>query len=594
MYQIGPKFRYVFRSLALLGAFVAVFAVACAAAFPYLVKGRAVRESIVRNLSAWSGGPVTINGPIRVESFFDLAIEAKDVHLSATSNLAPVSSAEAASVKAVATFSGLLRGKIEFKKVTVNAPKLVLHPDLSAHLRPGLYGLDTIDMGLAWADRSPFPDLVLKAVELQFGDDARTPLQSFRFPEIRVSKGVPPWSAEARKKWRDAPKAPFNLSVKGETVQATFLGSRNTGADAVMGYLTFASSSEDAIAGRIRNAVVPWETSNDIALSGEFSSSSARIALDNATIRFGNSTAKGSVAIALSGKRGLLEGTLAYDALDLTALVSDARDGRPQLFFSSSSSAAVKADAQQTLDLDLRISAERLRAKDFEAGPFAIALTSQPGRTSADIAELGLFGGTVSGRLEHNPIVSPGVSIKLRGTRIEAASLAGALSLPLPLRGPAGFSASLEAPAGNSFSSALLGAIGSFKIMLPYGGVVEGEASRRLSTALDGHDPAWPSAATSSLPLSQANVSGTIDGGGVAATVEADSGNIRLFGSLTVALPGYALSGSLLIGQTEGEQAEPVTVNEHSPREQTLATLMISGTAAAPDFALTHRANLSN
>ena len=212
---------------------------------------------------------------------------------------------------------------------------------------------------------------------------------------------------------------------------------------------------------------------------------------------------------------------------------------------------------------------------------------------SADIAELGLFGGTVSGRLEHNPVASQGVSIKLRGSRIEAASLASALALPLPLRGSAGFSASLEAPARNSFSSALLGATGNFKIMLPYGGVVEGETSRRLSTALDGQDAAWPSA-TSNLPLSQANVSGTIDGGGVAATVEADSGNLRLFGSLTVALPGYALNGSLLIGHPEGEQAEPVPVNEHSPKEQALATLMISGTAAAPDFALTHRPNLSN
>ena len=86
--------------------------------------------------------------------------------------------------------------------------------------------------------------------------------------------------------------------------------------------------------------MVPWETANDVALSGEFSSSSARIALDNATMRFGSSTAKGSVAMALSGKRGVLEGTLAYDVLDLTALVSEERDGRPQLFFSAHAGAS--------------------------------------------------------------------------------------------------------------------------------------------------------------------------------------------------------------------------------------------------------------
>jgi hypothetical protein len=513
------------------------------------------------------------------------------VHLPATGKLAPIGGIEAASVKAIATFAGLLRGKLEFKKLIVNAPKLVLKPDVAGEPQPDLYGLETIGIALALADSSPFPDLLIKDAEL-LAQDPQTSGRSFHIPEIRVSKAVRPLSGKRLRKHQEGLGSPFDLWIKGEAFQAAFSGQRNMSADAVMGRLTFATSSEDPIAEKLRKALVPWEKGNDIALYGEFNSSSGRIALDDASIRFGNRSAKGSIAIAFSGERRVLEGTLAYDVLDLTEVISEAPDGRRQLLFSASAKSEARGETQQSFDLDLRISAERVRARDFEGGPFAVALTSQGDRISADIAELGLFGGTVSGRLEHNPPVSQGITIKLRGSRIEAASLADALSLPLPLRGPAGFSASLEAPYGNSLSSALSGATGSFKILLPYGGAVGGEASRRLTTALDGHDFAWHLAA-GNLPLSQASVDGTINGHDVAATVEAESGKMRLFGSLTVALPGYVLNGKLAIGHADDEEHEPAAEHDRAP-QNTLATLMISGTAAAPDFALTSRANLSN
>jgi hypothetical protein len=466
---------------------------------------------------------------------------------------------------------------------------LALKPETAAPSQPDLYGLETIGIALALADSSPFPDLLLRDAELLA---PQTSHRFFHIPEIRVSKTVRPFSGKRLHKHHDGLNSPFDLWIKGEAFQVAFSGQRNISADAVMGRLMFTTSSTDPIAEKIRKALLPWEKANDIALSGEFNSSTGRIALDDASIRIGSRSAKGSIAIAFSGERRVLEGTLAYDALDLTEVISEAPDGRRQLLFSAPAKGEARGETQQSFDLDLRISADRVRARDFEGGPFAVALTSQGDRISADIAELGLFGGTVSGRLEHNPPVLQGISIKLRGSRIEAASLADALSLPLPLRGPAGFSASLEAPSANSLSSALSGATGSFKILLPYGGVVDGEASRRLTTALDGHDFAWHLAA-GSLPLSQASVDGTINGHDVAATVEAESGKMRLFGSLTVALPGYVLNGRLAIGHAEGEEREPAAEHDGA-QERALATLMISGTAAAPNFALTNRTNLSN
>ena len=50
----------------------------------------------------------------------------------------------------------------------------------------------------------------------------------------------------------------------------------------------------------------------------------------------------------------------------------------------------------------MRISAEHFRAGPYEAGPLALALTSRSGLLSIDIAELAIFGGKISGRLDYD------------------------------------------------------------------------------------------------------------------------------------------------------------------------------------------------
>ena len=126
MYELAPKFRYALKWLLRGAAGLVVIAAVFATALPYLVEVHTVRDGLVKNLSQWSGGPVSIHGPLRMKSFASLSIEAEGVSFSATPRLSPIDRIEAKSVTAILKVPSLLRGRVEFKKVSVAAPRIVL------------------------------------------------------------------------------------------------------------------------------------------------------------------------------------------------------------------------------------------------------------------------------------------------------------------------------------------------------------------------------------------------------------------------------------------------------------------------------------
>jgi AsmA protein len=594
MYQIRPLIRHVFRSLAILAAAAVVIIIACSAALPYLVEGRAVRESLMRNLSSWSGGQVAIRGPIRVASLIALTIEAHDVHLSKTERMFPVSRLDARSVKAIASITSLLQGRLEFRKVIIASPKFVLERQASRQAQTDPYGLDTINVAFALAGRSPFSDLILRQARFFAADGARKPYKAFFIPQIRLSKaaaGSRPQMAQGRKDNQELVpsddslgESPFALWIKGKQFEVAVRGEFDAEGDSVVGSAGLTLSPADPAAERIKNAMFPWEQGNGAALSGELAWSPGRLSLDNALMRFGDHNAKGSLALAVSPERRLLEGTLAYDVVDLTSIAGPA-DGKKHPYYLQPPD-GLERELSKGLDLDMRISAERLRAGGFETGPFAVALTSKAGRLSADVAELGLFGGTVSGRVDYDPFVSPEISVSASGWRVDAASLSQALALPFPFLGPAAFNLNIVAPAGS-----LSTASGSFKISLPSGGSVDGNVSPRLKEALANHELAWGFGDT--VSLSAAMIDGTIKDGGLTAAIDAEAANARLAGSFQVALPEGTLNGRLAIKDVNSG-GNGVAIPARLSQDQDLNTLVISGTVATPSFSLAERPNLSN
>ena len=197
--------------------------------------------------------------------------------------------------------------------------------------------------------------------------------------------------------------------------------------------------------GKFLAAVAPWERPDTIALSGELNLSRRRAALDDAAISFGDHAAKGSLALDMTGVRPRLEGTIAYDTLDVTPAWISASGN----FAENPPLAALPLARRETdrpLDFDLRVSADRFRAASFETGPLALALTQIQDRLSVDIASVAVFGGHATGRLDVNPGQPASLSLRTSGSQLDAKALAGAFQLPLGFSGPVMLQAVLTMP----------------------------------------------------------------------------------------------------------------------------------------------------
>src|SRR5262249_27167096 len=147
-------------------------------ALPYVVGDRAVHAGLVRSLSAWSGGPVTVRGRFRVVSFSSLSIQASGVSFFATPRLSPLRRIEAGPVTAVRSLSPLFRGRIELKKIEASSPRFVFERGAPQPKQP-IFGLETAHAAVAFADLSRFEQLDLYGSSFFVPEGARRPYRRF-------------------------------------------------------------------------------------------------------------------------------------------------------------------------------------------------------------------------------------------------------------------------------------------------------------------------------------------------------------------------------------------------------------------------------
>ena len=302
MYELAPKFRYALKWLLRGAAGLGVIAAVFATALPYLVEVRKVRDGLVTNLSQWSGGPVSIHGPLRMKSFASLSIEAEGVSFSATPRLSPIDRIEAKSVTATLKVPSLLRGRVEFKKVSVAAPRFVLArravssaPDLNS-------GLETFGAAVAFAGQSRFDRLELQDCTFHAAKGERRAYSRLSAGTITVIR---------------SPGAPvFALYLRDQGLDAAFHGTLSQPGNRAIGAIRLDVPREHPAAERVVAAVAPWEKGHGISVAGDLTWAGGRLSLDGATIGFDGRGAKGSLTFATLHGRALTEGTLAYDTLE--------------------------------------------------------------------------------------------------------------------------------------------------------------------------------------------------------------------------------------------------------------------------------------
>lgn len=585
MYQIAQKSRYVLRLCVIAAAFLLLAGFTVASLLPLLMEGRAIRESFERSLSAWSGGPVIVEGPLRIASFATFSIEAEGVRLPGGTRFYPLNRVDAKSITAIASLSSLIRGKLEFKRIVISSARFVFKRGSASGDNASSFGMETANRALSLAARSPYPDFELRQPLFFAASGAHKPYQRVALDQIRVGKRSLTESPIA-----GSEKAALDFYAKAAGFELFFNGELDQPDETASGVLRVKVAAENETAKAIAAATAPWELGNSVVVTGDLSWSRDRLALDSAVMSFGDHSAKGSLALAVAKGRALLEGTLAYDSLDVTPVAEGGGAGlsgsRPLTALSFA-----QLGKDRGLDLDLRLSAELFRAGGLQAAPLAVALTSQHERFSADIAELGLFGGNVTGRLAYDP-AQPGVlSVSASGSRLDSRALSASLGLPLSVSGMVAVNAGVTFPLSEN-AEASKTTSGSFTLNFPAGGSLDGEVSQKLSAALMHQTGLWGLRA-SYFPFTSAALDGTFKPGALELKIGGESGNSRIDGVFHVAYPGALITGALEINpvqdMTETQISQTGASDATAP-----AKLLVSGTAAAVTFTPPGKPNLSN
>ncbi len=592
MYQIVRKARYVLRSLGLVAGGLVIAALASAAFLPFLVDAEAIRVALSKNLSAWSGGPVVISGPLRIASFANLSVEASGVDFKSAPKEGPIRSARAEFVTAVLRISSLLRGKLDFRKFIVASPRVVLRRGFPEAIQKS-YGLGAARLALALSARSPFADVELLDPMFFFTGSAKGAYERAQLRRVRLRKEAVA-SISTGVFVANAPGAEsgvYALDVTSEGFAASFRGQCASACQTAFGTLHLTAAVDDGGGKAILHAMAPWERPDTIALSGELNWSRRRASLDNAAISFGDHAAKGSLALDMTGVRPRLEGTIAYDTLDVTPVLTAETRTSPSEIRRPVALPFASGDVDRPVDFDLRVSAERFRGGSLDTGPLALALTATRDRLSVDIASVALFGGRASGRLDVNREEPDVLLLRGSGSRLDASALASAAQLPLGFSGPITLQAALTLPLHQPAED-MGAAAGTFTIRFPLGGSIEGEVARTLSAALTEQDLSWVFRG-SSFPFTVGSIDGTVRPGGIDLKVEGQSGEKGIGGSLRVDFPGAVVSGTLLASENAHPPGAPQL--KTAPEQAASSTkLIFSGTADALILTSSGKPSLSN
>jgi uncharacterized protein involved in outer membrane biogenesis len=589
MVEIAPKLRFALRRLAFAAAGLIAALTVFLSALPYLIGDRAVHAGLVRSLSAWSGGPVTVRGGLRIVSFSSLAIQASGVSFAATPRLAPISRIEADSVTAVLKVSSLLRGRIEFKKIEAASPRFVFQRRNLQPKQP-FFGLETARGAVAFASLSRFEQLDLNGSSFFVPEGERRPYRRFDVEKINLGKApqaLPPATIRT-----GTAAGLFTLRLTDRGFDAYFRGTVSQAEEAARGVLRLKVPAGHPASEKIVAAIAPWEEGHGVQLAGELSWAGGRASLDGASVSFDDHSAKGSLALAVRRGRALLEGTLAYDRLDWGQFGQEGAGSEATLLAQVRVLTAALSDKGRNLDLDMRISAEQFRTGFDEAGPLALALTFRPDRLSIDVAELALFGGKITGRLDYNPVTPSALTLDASGTRLNARALASALGWPLSVTGPMTLHLALEVPFETPPAAAGAKRVaGNFSVAFPAGGSLDGDLSRRIGAAFD-QDALW-GAGSNSFAFTSASVEGTAKPDEVTLGINGESVKASFAGKVRVALPGNAVSGAVSFQQASDSDGAALaqSASGDGPAQ---AKITLSGTLASLNFLPPGKPHLSN
>jgi uncharacterized protein involved in outer membrane biogenesis len=473
------------------------------ALLPSLINAEPVKKRLIEELRGWTGSDIHIAGPISIDNFFSLTVNLRDVEFTGFAGFVKFKSLRADEIVARIAWTNLLIGSFDFDKIKINGAIARLGPegenDLEGALRTALRG----------PHKAPFSAFIIKdcVIKSETPDGSERTLThvnnaaaEYRPSDGRISlSGALNWRGEqvyvdartfAAPAGAEAGSIPLKLDIDGRLITASFKGQANF-VDAWTASGALEVKTPDAA------ALFAWLGIKDgraiaapLEISGALDLTASQIGLQSAALSIAGHSAYGDFTISRAPDAAKIEGSLAFDTLDLRqswALITAPRPVSP-------GERGFWMDALRGAALDLRLSAGEVRWDTLTMKDAALTLSGQDGVVSADLADLTLFGGSVIGHLQADLRQGPArLRARITGDNIEAAELLAAGAKGDWLDGRADINIEAEA-AGNTAGEIFKTARGEAKIGFPEGGQMQLDLPQLVKSPTARGREGWDSA----------------------------------------------------------------------------------------------------
>ncbi|MGU3493522.1 AsmA family protein [Xanthobacteraceae bacterium A53D] len=410
-----PARRLALLAVASAGALAGLLLLALAIA-PALVPQAEIRRAATDALAASTGRPVRVRG----ESHFSLLplprIVLGRVELEMPGDMA----LEAERVTASLHLLPMLMGRADVASVTLQRPILTMAgavgvPHLS--LAPFLAGPDTptlrvTDGTIAWRDHDGLTQELISGIDARLehasgrkGIDASA---DFSWRETMVSSRLVIANAKA---FLDGTEADTRLDVSSDGSWLKFRGVAAAGENPkAAGEVSLESPDLRSLLQWVGQPVVTSGGFGRFSFSSQLSAHARQISLTPARLEMDGNRSEGGLTVKLDAPRPLVEGTFAAESLNVTPY------GRLSLTTGGGHDwdhQHLDVSPLRKLDLDLRMSASRIRADESVFERVASTVVVRDGRLDMSIGEAIAWGGLLRATLSLTP-AADGVAMKLQ------------------------------------------------------------------------------------------------------------------------------------------------------------------------------------
>lgn len=387
-----------------------------AAFLPSLINTQPVKDRLLSELNEWTGGQVKLAGQITVESYFSLSLKVEDVKIEKFKSLPRLKGLHAEHIIARIAWFDLLLGNLDFDKLKIDGALIkaqISNPrDTAAALLSALSG----------PHDSPFAAFVLKDTIIAVRETPRKPYRKIQV-ESATAKVDPAsghietggnlfWNGEKlafdmRTRLTSSETVAARVPLQIKIDSALFTGEFD--GDVAISAPWWAEGRMSARTADILRLAdrmgweMPGASAYSFGIAGALSLANERLSLESASISIGSQTAASDLSLSLRQNVPRLQGSLAFDAINLDDMRTRFRQsaGDEQLL------QAVNDLLSNYVDIDLLVSAGNMSIDDLKMGRAAFALNSKAGRIFANIAELSPFDGSVRGRVELDFTTAP-------------------------------------------------------------------------------------------------------------------------------------------------------------------------------------------